>query len=43
MDDEVRQAIANIQLVLAKKRHRLWPEDERVLKAALYVLEGLNR
>lgn len=41
MSDNARKAAAYVNLVLAEDIDRLWPEDERALKEALRVLNGL--
>ena len=42
-EDHARKAIAYINLVLAEHSHSLWPDDERALKAAARVLNGLTK
>lgn len=40
MTEDVRRAIAHLQLVIAEKR--LWPEEKKVLDAAVKVLQRFN-
>lgn len=42
-EDHARKAIAYVNLVLAEYSQSLWPSDERALKAAVQVLNGLTK